>query len=836
MDATTKCACGHVIMDFLNDDNGDSECGEGNRICVEDDEMSTDMENNNTSKSGDGNRSVEDNEMSTNIENNNTSKSGGDGDGTCVADNEMSTDIENNNTSKSGGDKHDSRNDNTQEQELRWLELDKALDELTEKEVFSLKFDSDEDAAVFYEAYAKVVGFTVRKFHTRRDKNNVVKYRNWVCSREGCRDKKWVNYLNRKRDPRPVSRIGCRASFRVKRDKKSGKYVVTRFVKEHNHELLAPKVVTFLQPQKRARRVIEDVGLAKKDIERAWASSDIRVGDTEYVLTHCVSSYLCAKSDYDPGLFHKHDVDEEDKMCSVFWADSKSRADYAFFGDVLALNTKFRKNAYEKPFIIVTGVNNHDQTIVFGCALLRDETTETYVWLLETFLEAMNHKPPVSVITDGDKAIDEAIVKTFPTSQHRICRWHLCKAAVSNAGDTSFGSDFSKCMEENCTPEEFEEAWIKLLEKYGLHGHPWFEETYSRRTKWAEAYLREHFFAGLNSIRGHGMNTYFTRFLQIQLKLREFVRYYDKALVCLREDEAKADMESESTFPAFCTVLRDLERHAADVFTKTIFLKVREQIMGDAMLILSIKEYLKDEACWIYTFSEYMKPDKIWKVKYHPTNQSFTCPCFKLVTEGVPCCHMISVMKAEHLREFPRCCINKRWTKSARSELDSSIDIQALNMATQVARFRVLSSSCSEMNYYASQTIQGFNETRSLISKLTSHVKQIYVSKGGVDEPAPEGILDAHGSSTRSGLHDPKSTNCNGQCNAGRVETPQPNDCSFLRCNSHDKTTFQQLHLNLGSQAPEGTGTTDDAEGSVHNGNFSEMPSLAMNLMQEDSD
>ncbi|XP_027081557.1 protein FAR1-RELATED SEQUENCE 5-like isoform X1 [Coffea eugenioides] len=781
MDLMAKCACGHVAVDVCDTGSGDSDSGEGNR------------------RSG--------------------------------KENGMNIDTENNNRSKTAGAEPDTRTDDARD--VSWVDLDKGLHELTENDVFHLKFDCDEEAGLFYETYAKLVGFNVRKVHTRRDENNKVRYRGWVCSREGFRENR-INMWDRKRDPKPVSRIGCLAHFRVKYDKKSGKYVVTSFIKEHNHELAPPIVVPFLQPQKRARRVAVDVGFTKKDIEREWASSDIRDGDSRCVLTHSVLAYLSAKNDYDPGLFYKYDLDEENQLCSIFWADSKSRADYAFFGDVLVLNTKFRKNAYEKPFIILAGLNNHDQTTVFGCALLGGKTAETYVWLLETFLEATNHKAPVSVITDGDKAIEEAIQKTFPTSQHRICRWHLFKDAVSSAGDSSsFGPEFKKCMEENWNPEEFEVAWIKLVEKYGLQGHPWFEETYSRRTKWAEAYLREHFFAGLTSIRGHGMNTYFTRFLQVWHKLHEFVRHYDKALVCLREDEAKADSESESAYPAFCTILRDLERHAADVFTRSMFLKVREQIMGDAMLILSGKEYLKDDACWLYKFSEYMKPDAIWKVRYDPSNQSLKCSCFKLVTDGVPCCHMVSVMKAEHLREFPRCCIHKRWTKCARSEIDSGIDIQALNMATQVARFRILNSTCSEMNYYASQTIQGFNETRSLISKITSRVKHIYNSKGEVDETAPEVSLDADGSTTRSGMHDPKSTNSSGQCDATAVETPQPDDCSQR---SHDQTTSQQLRLNHGLQTSEGTGTTDDGEGRTQNGEFSGAPSQPINLIWEDND
>ncbi|KAF1898567.1 hypothetical protein Lal_00023569 [Lupinus albus] len=40
------------------------------------------------------------------------------------------------------------------------------------------------------------------------------------------------------------------------------------------------------------------------------------------------------------------------------------------------------------------GVNHHKQTTVFGAAVVSNETEETYVWLLEKFLEAMNGKQP----------------------------------------------------------------------------------------------------------------------------------------------------------------------------------------------------------------------------------------------------------------------------------------------------------------------------------------------------------------------------------------------------------------------------------------------------------
>ena len=63
--------------------------------------------------------------------------------------------------------------------------------------------------------------------------------------------------------------------------------------------------------------------------------------------------------------------------------------DYACFGNVLAFDTTYKTNAYKKPLVVLVGVNHHHQTVVFGCALLMDESIATYEWVLETFLIVM---------------------------------------------------------------------------------------------------------------------------------------------------------------------------------------------------------------------------------------------------------------------------------------------------------------------------------------------------------------------------------------------------------------------------------------------------------------
>lgn len=67
------------------------------------------------------------------------------------------------------------------------------------------------------------------------------------------------------------------------------------------------------------------------------------------------------------------------------------------------------------------GVNQHNQTIVFATSLLSNETMEKYVWLLQQFVEVMKGKTPVSVITDSDLAMKNAIKQVFPKTHHRLC-------------------------------------------------------------------------------------------------------------------------------------------------------------------------------------------------------------------------------------------------------------------------------------------------------------------------------------------------------------------------------------------------------------------------------
>ena len=111
----------------------------------------------------------------------------------------------------------------------------------------------------------------------------------------------------------------------------------------------------------------------------------------------------------DPEFFYKALFDEESRLSGLFWTDYIMKEDYKLFGDVLVFDTTFRTNKYDMICAPFVGANNHWRNAMFGCAFLANETTETFTWLLETFLSAMDNKKPVTVFIDQDAAMAKAI-------------------------------------------------------------------------------------------------------------------------------------------------------------------------------------------------------------------------------------------------------------------------------------------------------------------------------------------------------------------------------------------------------------------------------------------
>ncbi|KAI3980281.1 hypothetical protein MKX01_029444 [Papaver californicum] len=98
-------------------------------------------------------------------------------------------------------------------------------------------FDSPDAAKAFYDEYARRIGFVTRIVSSRRsERDGSIISRRLACNKEGfnLNSRKIGRVRIRNRESK---REGCMAMLLVKREK-VGKWIVTKFVKDHSHPLV----------------------------------------------------------------------------------------------------------------------------------------------------------------------------------------------------------------------------------------------------------------------------------------------------------------------------------------------------------------------------------------------------------------------------------------------------------------------------------------------------------------------------------------------------------------------------------------------------------------------
>ena len=156
-----------------------------------------------------------------------------------------------------------------------------------------------------------------------------------------------------------------------------------------------------------------------------------------------VLEYFQKKKEDNSSFFYSTQLDEDDMITNIIWADDRSISDYNLFGDVICFDTTYKTNDYDRPFAPFVGVNHHKQTVVFGAALLYDETTESFKWFFETFLGAMSGKQPKTILSDQSAAMANAMGKVFPETKHRLYVWHIYLNAAKNLSRVFHGPAYA---------------------------------------------------------------------------------------------------------------------------------------------------------------------------------------------------------------------------------------------------------------------------------------------------------------------------------------------------------------------------------------------------------
>lgn len=547
-----------------------------------------------------------------------------------------------------------------------------------------LVFHSEDEAYNFYNTYAKRKGFSVRKDHLSRRKDGSIRYRHYLCSNEGTRHEHRTHGL---RKGRSIERTNClaRIEFKVSND---NKWVVNKFVDEHNHPLACPqnshmlrshrkklpiqrkvftasdyfgvKAVQLHNSQQEEAHCVEDyTGFTLKNpvnFLKIKRMRDLEKGDAQFLL-----DFLKAKKSDDPSFFYAVQIDEKDCLTNCFWADAQSITDYAYFGDAVTFDTTYRMNKNELPFSAFVGTNHHKQIVIFGSALLLDETTDSYIWLLKTFLAAMNGKQPKTIFTDQCDDISKVVSMTLPDTYHRFCLRHILYNARPHIGQTF--QEFERFFYDVQTEEDFLREWNSLIANSGLLTSSWLKDLYAAREKWALAYLRSSFCSIMATKQwSEYMESLFKFYFDRKLPLSNFIFQYLKALVRIRDGEILEDYESALTKPVlFADVPMLIE--AAESYTRAIYSDFELEYKGQ---LACLCEPIGTDGS-VYSFRVYSSQRQFdGVVEFSPSDASVKCSCKKFETVGILCMHALKVLNNNNMLQLPTRHLLKRWSKNAK--------------------------------------------------------------------------------------------------------------------------------------------------------------------------
>ncbi|KAG7957021.1 hypothetical protein I3843_11G153900 [Carya illinoinensis] len=403
--------------------------------------------------------------------------------------------------------------------------------------------------------------------------------------------------------------------------KKDGKrWIVCKFVPEHNHVLLTPRSTSLLHGHRGVTRVQKKLILTLNessiptrkimsvlskesggDFNTGCISKDVKnyLGNKRRKLfeegdAQRLYAYFLDRQCKEPEFVYSMQIDENGCMGSCFWADARSRFAYQYFGDVVTFDATYLTNIYKMPFVPFSG---------------------------------------------------------FP----------------------GFQKEFRHCIHETITCDEFVEEWSSTMTKYGLVGNDWLENLYNRREKWVPTYLRTTFCAGMSTTqRSESMNKFFKDYVRSSTMVSDFVHQYEKALDARYFKEKEKDMKTKSTKAVLKTCWA-IEEEAASMYTRKSFEIFQDELFNSQRYKAS--KVQKEGESKMYAVAPNGKEKRIYYVTLESGEVKAICTCHMFEFLGIVCRHILCVLTKKSKLD--------RWTINAKSRAILEIPVSEGHVMTQ---------------------------------------------------------------------------------------------------------------------------------------------------------
>nr|GEY54235.1 hypothetical protein [Tanacetum cinerariifolium] len=398
-----------------------------------------------------------------------------------------------------------------------------------------------------------------------------------------------------------LSGFEARKSTQYKRKDDKNKYVVCSFDEEHNHPFVDEDDISLLKSSRK-------LTFSKKKL--LFRVSNNNIGP--------MKAFKMMKE-----LFGGFD---EVGVTSVDYEVAKHN--YLSFGDVISFDATFCSNKYKMVFVPFPGIDNHHRSVTLATALLSNETAESYGWLLRAFKKAFGCEPMV-VVTEQDPTMKIAVEKEFCNSRHRLYNFALSSLGIK--------------------PLRIYELRIgrtSALSKQGVQTTDQPMSGLMRTTSWSES--EKYFFGQLTSTT---------------LTLVEFVSHFDTAMDIQRYTHRTNQQITQFTTPDLLTDYV-LEKEAREIYTRTIFYDIQEEICASITDCMSMSMMTIDGTHILLHKGDKTR-SRFSRVLFTPSDVTLSCSCKRFERYGLLCRHSFYVLRICGDSEFPKRYVSRRWTRDA---------------------------------------------------------------------------------------------------------------------------------------------------------------------------
>ncbi|XP_043700302.1 protein FAR1-RELATED SEQUENCE 5-like [Telopea speciosissima] len=595
------------------------------------------------------------------------------------------------------------------------------------KPKIDMLFNSENEAFDFYNSYGGRLGFSVRKEYANKSKKDksTITSRRFACNKKGRRqkDKRAIGIKN----PQAETRSDCPARMGIM-ILENGIYQCHDFVENHNHELHLLSTTHML----RSQRKVSDIQAFEIDLAdvsgiranhcnylRSKRQRDLCYGEAESLLC-----YFGKQTRLNPSFTYGLQLDIDEKITNIFWADARMLIDYALFGDVVTFDTTFCTNKENRPFGTFFGFNHHRGVVVFGAVLLYDETAESFKWLFEAFLESHGQKKPITFFTDQNATMAKAISEVFPGTWHGLCAWHLMQNGIEHLGNlmkdgSSFLLDLKKCIYHYEEEVQFETAWKQLRIEYHVENSSWLDHIYGHKQKWARCYMKNTFTGGMRSTQlSESINVDLKDYTKSTLDIVQFFQHFERVVNDKRANELNAEFEARNKFPRNLFPHTPIMKQAREVYTPSIF-----GFFHDEYTLASYC-YIKwrNESNSLHEYGVGILDLEVeFKVECNPSESMVKCSCRKFETFGILCHHVLKILNFLDIKFIPEAYVLSRWTRAARSmavEDSKGIQVEEDVILDSTQRYRILCRKLLHIASQASNTVEGYALVNNVASDL----------------------------------------------------------------------------------------------------------------------